>query len=187
MIRVEMHYINPQNMPLSISGKAMIDTIPPSANIVQSDIAFWGTQNLNGGGNPASKSIPANGTGDTGVHFQLARAGTKSFAVTTHQHHLGTRMRVWYGDNADASMGTPIADSSSWTDPPLVKLDPPLDFPLDGSMTMSTKGLAYECEYKNTTSKAVSWGESVNDEMCFLWHYYYPAKGLNFCLDLLCQ
>ena len=27
----------------------------------------------------------------------------------------------------------------------------------------------------------VSFGESFNDEMCFLWHYYYPSQGFQVC------
>jgi hypothetical protein len=187
MVKIELHFINPQPSEITVNGKATIDTIPGAADIIESDIAFWGTQALNAGGSPPSTMIPANSAGDTGVKFQHAYAGTKSFAVTTHQHHLGKRMRVWYGTGTDAAMGMPVADSSSWSDPPLVQLNPPLDFPVNGSAKTSQQGFAYECQYQNTTPNPVGFGESVNNEMCFLWHYYYPAKGANICFDGLCK
>ena len=47
-------------------------------------------------------------------------------------------------------------------------------------------GLAYQCAWNNTTDKAVGFGEGFNEEMCFLWAYYYPSKGFDICFDNLC-
>jgi hypothetical protein len=172
MLKIEFHTINTTQAPLMVTGTAYIDTVPLSTKVTVSDLAFYGTKNIH---------IPANGSFDTGVNFQAALPGTKSFAVTTHQHHLGTEMQIWYsaspGDTSDR-----VADGTDWGNPPLVMLDPPLDFPAGGS-----KGLSYECHWVNPTAMQVNFGESFNDEMCFLWHYYYPSQGFKECLDGVCH
>ena len=75
------------------------------------------------------------------------------------------------------------------TYPPLVELTPPIEFPaLDPRAPLSDRGLSYRCEYDNNTPIEVGFGESAaTDEMCFLWHYYYPSQGLHYCLDGECQ
>jgi hypothetical protein len=172
MLKIEFHMINTTTAPIQPTGKAYFDTIPLASMVTLSDIAFWGTKNI---------VIPPNGSADTGVLFQQAIAGTYSFAVTTHQHHLGTEMQVWYssmpGDTSDR-----IVDSHSWSDPPLAILKPAISFPAGGS-----KGLSYECHWVNPTPNVVTFGESAaTNEMCFLWHYYYPSIGFQACLDGLC-
>jgi hypothetical protein len=171
MVKLELHAINTTGAALAITGTALLDTVPLSTQVTASDLAFWGTTKF---------LIPANGAGDTGVKFQKALPGTKSFALTTHQHHLGTEMQVWYG-TGPTDTANRVADGKDWSNPPLVMLSPVLDFPADGS-----KGLAYECKWANTTSSPVFYGEGFNNEMCFLWHYYYPSQGFQSCIDGKC-
>lgn len=178
MVRLELHLINTGSAPLDVTGKLFVDTVPLSTKVVKSDLAFWGTKNIN---------IPANGSFDTGVKFQKALANSKTFALTTHQHQLGTRMRVWYADNASDINGTPVADGQNWSDPPLELFTPALDFPDSGNGKTSSKGLAFKCEWKNPTASNVHFGEGFNDEMCFLWQYYYPSQGFQLCVDGYCK
>lgn len=177
MVRLEMHYINTTSAALNATGKIYLDTVPLSTNVIKSDLAFWGTQQF---------SIPPNASFETAVKFQPAFAGSKTFALTTHQHHLGTEMRVWYAKGA-SDTSTMVADSKSWSDPPLELFTKPLEFPASGSGPLSDKGFAYQCAWKNTTAKTVKLGEGFNDEMCFLWHYYYPSQGFQICFDGFCK
>jgi hypothetical protein len=178
MVKLEMHYFNPTVGPLDIMGKISFDTVPLTTAVTKSDIAFWGTTKID---------IPANSSGDTGVLFQRALAGTKAFALTTHQHHLGTEMFVWYGDSASDPNKKEVAHSKNWADPPLELFEPALDFPADGVSTLSTKGLAFQCKWNNTTPNPVQFGEGFNDEMCFLWQYYFPSQGFQICLNGFCD
>jgi hypothetical protein len=188
MLRFEIHYLNATTAPLGVQGKVLLDTIPLSVSVIPSDLQFWGTQNLNGGGSPPTNYIPASSAGDTGMKFQLNLAGTKSFALTTHQHQRGTRMRVWYGSNLDDAQGHLVADNTDWDDPPLVHMSPPLDFPDDMGEAYSSKGLAYRCEWMNNSPYPITFGESAeSNEMCFLWHYYYPSQGFLRCIEGFCQ
>ena len=160
-LRLEMHYINTTPATLDISGTVEMDVLPPAAQIIKSGFSFQGQPNV--------PTIPPNGEADTGVLFQPGIPGTHVFALTTHQHHLGTEMQVWFANSASDTSDR-IADSTSWSDPPLVLFNPPLDLPAGG-----TKGFAYDCHWKNPTPNPVSFGLSANDEMCFFWNYYYPA------------
>ena len=162
-VTIEIHYINATSAPIDVIGTLELDVLPASAEHIPSAFNFMGALGI--------PEIPAFGEADTGVQFQDAIPGTKVFALTTHQHHLGTRMRVWHAANV-ADLSTPIADSTDWSDPPLELFDPPLDFPAD-----SSKGFAYQCEWKNPTAQPVYGGLGADDEMCFFWSYYYPAGG----------
>ncbi len=178
MVRLELHFINTTTQPLDVTGKLFVDTVPLDTNVVKSDLAFWGTQQI---------KIPANGTGDTGVRFQKALPATKTFALTTHQHHLGTEMRVWYANSVNDQNMKPVADGKNWSDPPLELFTPALDFPDSGNGKNSSRGLAFECNWTNPTASDVKFGEGFNDEMCFLWQYYYPSQGFQLCIDGFCK
>jgi hypothetical protein len=160
-LRLEMHYINTTGAALDIVGKAEMDVLPESANVIKSGFAFEGDLGI--------PSIPAQGEADTGLRFQQVNPGTHVFALTTHQHHLGTEMKVWFS-GAPNDTSNLVADSLSWSDPPLVSFNPALDFPLGGS-----KGFTYQCHWKNPTAVTVNGGLGANDEMCFFWHYFYPV------------
>jgi hypothetical protein len=169
MVRMEMHFINTTPAPITVTGSISMDTLdaastPPDA-WVRSDLAFWGTAKIN---------IPAHSKGDTGVKFQPALPDSHTFALTTHQHHLGTSMKVWMGTSATDPAMTLLVNGTSWSDPPLKQYSPPLSFPAGSGL-----GMAYECQWDNPGDTAVKFGESANDEMCFLWHYYFPGKGFD--------
>lgn len=165
MVRLEMHYLNTTSEADTAAGRFLLDTIPDSAAVVPADIAFWGTVGID---------IPPHAEWKTEVKFVEAPAADRTFALTTHQHHLGTRMRVWWADSAADVAGAPIADSRSWSDPDLVTFSPALRYGPRGK-----KGLAYQCEWRNTTAAAVGYGEGFGDEMCFVWHYYFPGIGFD--------
>ncbi len=166
MVRVEMHYLDTTPEAATAWGRIFLDTVPLTTTVVPADIAFWGTIDIH---------IPPEAAWKTPVKFVEAPAGNRMFALTTHQHQLGTRMRVWYADDAGDIAGAPLADNRSWSDPTLYLLAPPVTFGGAGHK----KGLAYECEWTNNTPNAVGYGEGFNNEMCFLWQYHYPGTGFD--------
>lgn len=177
MLKIEMHYINTTQGPLDVIGTSDIDVLPLTANVIESDLAFWGTGKID---------IPANGEYDTGVKFQPALAGAKVFALTTHQHHLGTSMKVWKSKDA-MDTSNMVTEGTNWNDEPLALFSPALEFPTNGNAKLSTEGFSYDCHWKNTTASHVGFGESFYDEMCFLWMYYYPSQGFQVCTDGFCK
>ena len=53
----------------------------------------------------------------TGVKFQKAAAGMKIFGVTTHQHQLGTGVKVW-ASSAPGDTSKQLLDELSTSAPP---------------------------------------------------------------------
>lgn len=165
MLRLELHYLNTTAKPDTAEGRFTLDLVPPSADMVPADIAFWGTVGIH---------IPPHAAWKTEVKFVGAPPAYHTFALTTHQHHLGTRMRVWHASGPSDVAGPPLVDSRVWSDPELRIFDPPIGYG-PGDPT----GLAYQCEWQNTTAGEVVYGEGFNDEMCFVWHYYFPGMGFD--------
>jgi hypothetical protein len=52
--------------------------------------------------------------------------------------------------------------------------DPVFNVPTNG-------GFRFQCDYNNTSSNTITFGESATKEMCFFWAYYYPSKGAKVC------
>ena len=172
MVKIEAHYINPSATALQGKGTVTFRTLPKAtAPAYQpANFLFWGNTHID---------IAAGASFSTGPQFQVAPSGTHLFLVTTHQHHLGTRAQVWASAHA-GDLSKPVTDDADWSNPAWKMLSPQLDF--DG-----TNGLSFQCDWANTTSKDVSFGESANDEMCFVGGYYYPSQGLSLCINGQCR
>ncbi|HEX4448565.1 MAG TPA: hypothetical protein VH044_17590 [Polyangiaceae bacterium] len=163
MIELEAHYINTGSTTLQGSGKVRFDTVPITTdNVIESDLGFFGTSGI----------ILGPGSGSVGPMFVAGLAGTHGFALTTHQHRLGTDFKIWFANSATDVNHAPVADTTDWANPPLYRMNPEMDF-------NGTNGLAYQCTWDNTTGQIVTFGESALQEMCFLWMYYYPSHGFD--------
>jgi Copper type II ascorbate-dependent monooxygenase, C-terminal domain len=169
MMRLELHYLNTTATPSTSAGTFTLTTVPLETAMTPADIGFWGTLDIH---------IPPHSAWKTTTKFVQAPEGIRIFALTTHQHHLGTRMRVWYADDASDTARPPIADCRTWSDPPIDLYEPPLLFGQGGKA-----GLAYQCEWLNPGADPVTYGEGFNDEMCFLWHYYFPGRGFDHVVE----
>jgi hypothetical protein len=163
MIELEAHYINTGSTTLEGTGTVHFSTVPVTTqNVIESDLAFFGTTGI----------VLGPGAGSVGPLFAAGLSGTHGFALTTHQHRLGTDFKIWYADGGADVNHAPVADTTDWANPPLYRLSPELDF-------NGQNGLAYQCTWDNTTGQIVTFGESALQEMCFLWMYYYPSHGFD--------
>jgi hypothetical protein len=171
-VKVEAHYINTTSSDLQGQGTVTFHTVAKAtAPAYQAaGFLFWGTLNI---------SIPPNSSFSTGPLFDVGPAGTHYMLATTHQHRLGTRAQIWGGTSA-SDQSNALADDRDWSNPSWKLLSPTFDF--DG-----TNGLAFQCDWTNTTTATVTFGESALDEMCFIGGYYYPSQGFHFCLDGKCR
>jgi hypothetical protein len=172
MVKIEAHYINASTADIQGQGTVTFHTTPKAgAPAYQAaNFLFWGNTDI---------SIPPNASFSTGPQFQVAPANTHLFLVTTHQHRLGTRAQVWASAQA-GDMSTPLADDKDWSNPSWRMLAPQVDF-------NGTNGLTFQCDWMNTTTQTVSFGESALDEMCFIGGYYYPSQGLSLCVNGQCH
>jgi hypothetical protein len=177
MVTVEAHVIDSTMNPIDVTASIQVDTVPLSSAIVKTDLVLAGTISID---------IPPNGEFDSGVKFQPLPADSKVFALTTHQHRLGTDMKIWYASGPKDTQDL-LIDSPLWNEPKFAVLDTPLSFPAASGQNVSDRGFTYDCRWKNPTAKAVTFGESFYDEMCFLFAYYYPSQGFEYCFDGDCH
>jgi hypothetical protein len=167
MVRLEMHYINANTMPVTLVTTSTLTTIPDADYKYDASFLFIGDPQI---------SIPAEATYTTGVqYFALPSQYDTSnfFAITGHEHHLGTEVQIWSATGS-SDPGNLIYTSTSWSDPPTATFSPALNIASGG-------GFKFQCDWDNTTSAAVNFGESANDEMCFFWAYYWPSQGASVC------
>jgi hypothetical protein len=170
-IKLEAHYINATSQELQGHGTAVFHGMPKSqAPAYQpTDFFVWTTAQFN---------IPADAPYTSPQYFQKGIAGTHMYGITTHQHRLGTGVQVW--ESAEqGKLGTQLADDRDWANPSWRQISPQVDF--DG-----TNGLTFQCSWTNTTDEAVTFGESALNEMCVVAGYYYPANGVDLCMDGRC-
>jgi hypothetical protein len=158
-IFLQLHYINLKEQAEVITGSVELTTAPASSTLKEARSLFAGATSI---------SLPAHQMG-MASYFAKPAGGTQTrhvFAVTSHTHSLGIRSTIERVASADAAESTPLHESLNWAEPPLTMLSPMLDF-------TGKDGLRLICRYMNTTDHAVSFGTRAEDEMCFMWMYYY--------------
>jgi hypothetical protein len=185
MIKIEMHYLNPNEAATQATAKIRFGASDPAAIKDEANILFIGTPDV---------TVPGNGPTEIHQFFspyraQLDMSAAKFFAITGHTHQLGVSVTVGTAEQAGHAVTSVYApESFLWSEPETTTHKP--EFMLD-----PIGGFDFTCKYYNPTGKTVHFGESANDEMCFFWAYYYPSNGAHVCahatyqgfpLDLCC-
>jgi len=170
MIRIELHMINASADPIQVQGTTSFVTMADADYQNEAGFLFIGDPDI---------SIPPNSSIQLGpIFFALPTdyAQSQFFAITGHEHQLGTDVTVNVASSA-TDPGTPVYDVQGWlwSEPATVQADPPFTVPEGG-------GFNFTCNWTNTTDETVSFGESAEDEMCFFWAYYYPSLGSRVCM-----
>ena len=171
MIRLELHYINVSAAPQMAEATSTFVPMPSEQVEHEADIMFLGDTNI---------SIPAMSEWTLGPTFlQLPSRfdGVSYFAITGHEHQWGTNVYVEVAEDAGAA-GTPVYDVPvfRWDEPETVTYDPPFTVPSGG-------GFKLNCEWNNLSNRTVGFGTGVDDEMCFIWAYYFPSRGPLVCAN----
>jgi hypothetical protein len=144
----------------------------PSENVDnEADIMFLGDANISL--DPMSEAT----LGPTFLPLPSRFNGVNYFAITGHEHQWGTGVYVEVAESAIAP-GTPVYDIPIflWDEPEAVTYDPPFTVP-DGG------GFKLTCKWNNLSSHPVFFGTSVDDEMGFIWAYYFPSRGPLVCAN----
>jgi hypothetical protein len=178
VVRLEMHYINANTQPVTLVTTSTLTTIPDSQYKYDASFLFIGdpcigSQTSCFGQGPG---IAPNSTWSTGPQYFAVPSQYNSsnfFAITGHEHHLGTGVQIWSATSA-TDPGTQIYTSTSWSDPPVTTFSPAIHIPAGG-------GFKFNCDWNNTTTSSVGFGESATTEMCFFWAYYWPSQGASVC------
>lgn len=172
MVKLEMHYINSADTAQMAQAQVDIYAADPATIHDEAALLFTGSPDIN---------IPAGQTFELHQFFTvpsyLDLSQSKIFAITGHEHHLGTGVKLSVAPSKTGPM-TSIYDPSPfmWAEPATANFATPFSIPVGG-------GLDITCDWDNTQgSGAVSFGEKTTDEMCFAWMYYYPSQGSKVCI-----
>ncbi|HMI86403.1 MAG TPA: hypothetical protein VK550_20055 [Polyangiaceae bacterium] len=167
MVRVELHFLNSTAAPLSVTGTVHVTDAVAGTVTDHANLMFYGNLKIN---------IPAQSMATVGPTFRkFASAAPKIFGLTGHTHQRGTGVSIELASAATGT-GTNVYTNTDWAEPPLTIFEPPL-------LPTAGQGFRYTCTYNNPTNAPVTFGEGVNQEMCFLWAYYYPDMGFDIGLS----
>ncbi len=169
MVRLEMHYINPTGADVQLMSTSTMTSIDEATFKDEGDFLFIGNPDI---------VLPPHTKTTLGPSYFAPPSvwgDAKFFAITGHEHQLGTKVTIETAATKDGP-GTSIYDipNWNWAEPTTARMDPPITLP-DGG------GFRFTCEWDNTTDTEVKFGESANNEMCFFWAYYYPSHGSKVC------
>lgn len=160
-IFLQLHYFNVDSTAHDITGTVDMTIVDAAQGTpIEAKTLFTGATQI---------SIPAHQMTEVKSFYQpRATTGTRRvFALTSHTHRLGIKSTIERVASMNAAATTPLHTSMNWSEPPLTQLDPPLMF------AAGSDGLRLTCRYNNTTDQPVTFGVEAQDEMCFMWLYYY--------------
>ncbi len=172
MVRIETHFINTNAAEVDASVEVTLSAMAPELVVHEADFLFLGSPDIWIG--PGQTET----LGPRYVQFPDSMADIEVFAATGHTHQYGLDVSAWRSmDEEDLEEKIyPTTDKWYWDEPEVAYYEEPLTFP-EGS------GVNIECTWQNTSEHGVGFGESANDEMCFMWAYYYPSQGYKLCVQ----
>lgn len=159
---LQLHYFNVDATAHDITGTVDMTVVDTSNGApIEAKTLFTGATQI---------TIPAHQMTEVKAFYQpRAASGTRRvFALTSHTHRLGIKSTIERVASMTAAATPPLHESTNWSEPPLTQLNPPLMF-----TTAASEGLRLICRYNNTTDEPVTFGVEAQDEMCFMWLYYY--------------
>ncbi|GAB4037571.1 monooxygenase [Spirosoma jeollabukense] len=148
------HYVN--NTDAVMKGEAQINLYTIDKAKVQRIVQTLDLSNT-------SLALPANTRVTQTKSFTFAKA-RKILALTSHMHKLGEKFVIKIkGGSRD---GEVVYTSTDWAHPDIITFKTPIDL-------QKGEGLTSEITYNNTTTKAVSFGLTSEDEMGIIFGYYF--------------
>jgi hypothetical protein len=161
---LQLHYINLGTAPADIEGAIELELFDASeGEPIEARSVFTGAMNI---------LLPSGQPGSAEFFYKPEASASQPvhvFALTSHTHSLGVDSTIERVAGLGAPDSTPLHQSLDWHEPPLTTFDPPLVF--DGS-----DGLRLRCNYVNDTERDVTFGTAFEDEMCFMWLYYFEPR-----------
>lgn len=148
------HYVNKTDAVMK--GEAQINLYTVDKSTVQRVIQALDLGNSN-------LSIPANNRVTITKSFTFDKS-RKVLTLTSHMHKLGEKFVIKL--NGGPRNGEVVYTSTDWEHPEIVTFKTPLSF-------QKGEGLTSEITYNNTSSKAVRFGLTSEDEMGIIFGYYY--------------
>jgi len=185
MVRLEAHYINTTQSSINALGQVYLVAGTPGMTYQPADMMMCGSVGslacqLGGGVRygESNYQLPVGFYDGHAINFRgppmdVDLTKLKIFAFTSHEHHHGKNVTIWRSTSSDVSAAPKIYSNDSWDNPPLKVLG-------DNELLQfgAGEGFAWQCSYDTTAdTQDLCFGESANDEMCFIWAYYFPSVG----------
>jgi hypothetical protein len=158
---LQLHYINQDDTAHDVSGSVELSVVRETQQPREAKSLFTGSYNINLA--PRSHQTVES-------FYQPSSAAMRVFSLTSHTHHLGVHATIERAKSQTATDATLLHESTDWSEPPLTSFATPL------ALTTG-EGLRLRCEYENTTDKPVTFGTLAEQEMCFMWVYYFDASN----------
>jgi len=166
MVRIELHYVAYLATDVDVVGSVDLVLAADGERPIDADLLFWGNADI---------SLAPHAEGVVEKFFvaptptRISPDPVTLFALTSHTHARGELATIEWTTSMTAP-GELLHESTSWAEPPLTILETPRTF-------ASGEGLRLRCQYFNDTDATIGFGEDFDQEMCFLWGYYYPSQG----------
>ncbi len=157
ILLMQSHVVNPSPEPIDAKVHVELRTIPPSE--VQARVGTFRFYD-------PFIHVPAGGAGTASMRCHIHHP-VNLLSAGSHMHSRGIEYRA-YADGPGAAASAPFFSTTDWQHPE----------PWTGLMTLPAgSALRFECDYQNTSDFDVVQGPSaVDDEMCMLSGFYYPAQ-----------
>jgi hypothetical protein len=153
---VQVHWLNTTDQP--IDRTATIELEPAAYSNAHLGVVFGVAKDV--------YMVP--GQTKTVANWAPIDPGVNITAMMGHFHGRGTRYSVDLRRHGETS-GTVVYQATNEQTFEFETFDP-APVPTDG------QGLAFECDYDNTTTNTITWGANTNtQEHCNMAAYYYPA------------
>jgi hypothetical protein len=156
---INLHLFNASDEPLSGVSGTRIQTVDPSEVSMIAESVLMGRVSL---------SVPTGETIQTGT---CAMNGDVTvFAVSPHMHQLGTHMKVEHGTTVLHDESFSFTEQTNWP------IEPGYQMPASSQLKVT-------CTWHNTTGDEIPFGDSSDEEMCFVGFYRYPKTNANlYCI-----
>lgn len=162
------HYINTTDDPILAEAFLNVEFAPEEE---LADLEYAGFYAF---GAISNISIPAGGTQRLTATCPFP-SDVNLFSITPHLHQLGTGFEVSLSDG-EGPIGDPLLTASGWYNAETQYLTPAA--PLSAG-----EGLTFTCEWSNPTDRYVDFGQTTEDEMCFVFGFAWPLAGYYFAAD----
>ncbi len=165
-ILVEAHYLNYYPEEITANAEVTFELMPEEDVVHTADMVLYGD---------AGFWVPPGAELTTDWTWQDMPNDTFVYGLTGHTHQWGTNVEVELSKNGASGTALYPGDTPfAWDEAPVVLFDPPLKIE-------KGDGFRIRCSYDNQSGDGVGFGLSANDEMCFMWAYYYPSHGYRLC------
>lgn len=151
------HYLNTTTAPLEVDARINVYTMPSEDLEIEAGLLYMDNQVLR-----------VSPFGEAAARMRCpVPADVQVVSLQSHMHARGASF--------DASLHGPdgtttsIYSTTSWQEPPVRELNPPLLFPRGSTLDI-------RCNYRNAEARPVAYGLSSSDEMCQLIGPYFPRN-----------